>query len=103
MKATPDDLLNTIRELGQGELAEHHILRHMGISHGQFCQLRKILVEACRLIVTHPNRRAHYLIAATTAQDTKSNLSNLSNLSNMHSVNNIGNINNTNTTSNTRG
>lgn len=103
MKATPDDLLNAIRELGQGELAEHHILRHMGISHGQFCQLRKILVEACRLIVTHPNRRAHYLIAATTAQDTKSNLSNLSNLSNMHSVNNIGNINNTNTTSNTRG
>ena len=97
MKATPDDLLNAIRELGQGELAEHHILRHMCISHEQFCQLRKILVEACRLIVTHPNRRAHYLIAATTAQDTKSNLSN------MHSVNNIGNINNTNTTSNTRG
>lgn len=100
MKATPDDLLNAIRELGQGELAEHHILRHMGISHGQFCQLRKILVDDRRLIVTHPNRRAHYLIAATTAQDTKSNLSNLSN---MHSVNNIGNINNTNTTSNTRG
>lgn len=100
MKATPDDLLNAIRELGQGELAEHHILRHMGISHGQFCQLRKILVDDRRLIVTHPNRRAHYLIAATTAQDTKSNLSN------MHSVNNIGNIgniNNTNTTSNTRG
>ena len=42
MKATPDDLLNAIRELGQGELAEHHILRHMGISHGQFCQLRKL-------------------------------------------------------------
>lgn len=100
MKATPDDLLNAIRELGQGELAEHHILRHMGISHGQFCQLRKILVDDRRLIVTHPNRRAYYLIAATTAQDTKSNLSNMSN---MHSVNNIGNINNTNTTSNTRG
>ena len=91
MKATPDDLLNAIRELGQGELAEHHILRHMGISHGQFCQLRKILVEACRLIVTHPNRRAHYLIAATTAQDTKSNLSK------------IRNMNNTENTSNTRG
>ena len=88
MKATPDDLLNAIRELGQGELAEHHILRHMGISHGQFCQLRKILVEECRLIVTHPNRRAHYLIAATTAQDTKSN---------------IRNMNNTENTSNTRG
>ena len=91
MKATPDDLLNAIRELGQGELAEHHILRHMGISHGQFCQLRKILVEACRLIVTHPNRRAHYLIAATTSQDTKSNMSN------------IRNMNNTENTSNTRG
>ena len=91
MKATPDDLLNAIRELGQGELAEHHILRHMSISHGQFCQLRKILVEACRLIVTHPNRRAHYLIAATTAQDTKSNMSN------------IRNMNNTENTSNTRG
>ena len=91
MKATPDDLLNAIRELGQGELAEHHILRHMGISHGQFCQLRKILVEACRLIVTHPNRRAHYLIAATTAQNTKSNMSN------------IRNMNNTDNTSNTRG
>ena len=100
MKATPEELLNTIKKLGQGELEEYHILRHLGISHGQFCQLRKILVEACRLIVTHPNRRAHYLIAATTAQDTKSNLSNMSN---MHSVNNIGNINNTNTTSNTRG
>ena len=103
MKATPDDLLNAIRELGQGELAEHHILRHMGISHGQFCQLRKILVEACRLIVTHPNRRAHYLIAATTAQDTKSNLSNLSNMHSVNNIGNIGNINNTNTTSNTRG
>lgn len=91
MKATPDDLLNAIRELGQGELAEHHILRHMGISHGQFCQLRKILVEECRLIVTHPNRRAHYLIAATTAQNTKSNMSN------------IRNMNNTGNTSNTRG
>ena len=73
MKATPEDLLNAIKELGQGELAEHHILRHMDISHGQFCQLRKILVEECRLIVTHPNRRAHYLIAAETVQDAKSN------------------------------
>ncbi|MSU09499.1 hypothetical protein FYJ84_10955 [Veillonellaceae bacterium WCA-693-APC-5D-A] len=91
MKATPDDLLNAIRELGQGELAEHHILRHMGISHGQFCQLRKILVDDRRLIVTHPNRRAHYLVAATTAQDTKSNMSN------------IRNMNNTENTSNTRG
>ena len=97
MKATPDDLLNAIRELGQGELAEHHILRHMGISHGQFCQLRKILIEACRLIVTHPNRRAHYLIAATTAQDTTSNLSNIRNM------NNIGNIGKMEITSNTRG
>ena len=97
MKATPDDLLNAIRELGQGELAEHHILRHMGISHGQFCQLRKILVEECRLIVTHPNRRAHYLIAAETAQDTKSNISN------MHSMNNIGTISKMDITSNTRG
>ena len=34
MKATPDDLLNAIRKLGQGELAEHHILRCMDISHG---------------------------------------------------------------------
>ena len=91
MKATPDDLLNAIRELGQGELAEHHILRHMGISHGQFCQLRKILVDDRRLIVTHPNRRAYYLIAATTAQNTKSNMSN------------IRNMNNTGNTSNTRG
>ena len=91
MKATPDDLLNAIKELGQGELAEHHILRHMGISHGQFCQLRKILVDDRRLIVTHPNRRAHYLIAATTAQNTKSNMSN------------IRNMNNTGNTSNTRG
>ena len=71
MKATPDDLLNTIRELGQGELAEHHILRCMGISHGQSCQLRKILVEEHRLIVTHPHRRAHYVIAADTATDEK--------------------------------
>lgn len=88
MKATPDDLLNAIRELGQGELAEHHILRHMGISHGQFCQLRKILVDDRRLIVTHPNRRAHYLIAATTAQDTKSNLSNIRNMNNTENTNN---------------
>ena len=66
MKATPDDLLNAIRKLGQGELAEHHILRCMDISHGQFCQLRKILVEKHRLIVTHPNRKAHYTITADT-------------------------------------
>ena len=103
MKATPDDLLNAIRELGQGELAEHHILRHMGISHGQFCQLRKILVEACRLIVTHPNRRAHYLIAAETAQDTKSNESNMHSMNSMNSMNNIGNISNMDITNNTRG
>ena len=64
MKATPDDLLNAIRKLGQGELQEHHILRHMGISHGQFCQLRKILVEERRLIVTHPHRKAYYTVPA---------------------------------------
>lgn len=70
MKATPDDLLNTIRKLGQGELAEHYILRHMDISHGQFCQLRKILVEEHRLIVTHPNRKAHYKIATEATKES---------------------------------
>ena len=64
MKSTPEDLLNTIKKLGQGELEEYHILRHLGISHGQFCQLRKTLVQERRLIVTHPRRKAHYHVTA---------------------------------------
>lgn len=67
MKATTDDLLNVIRRLGQGELDEYRILRHMGISHGQFCQLRRLLVEERRLVVTHPCRRAHYRIVNQAA------------------------------------
>ncbi|MGM9539536.1 hypothetical protein [Anaerovibrio sp.] len=63
MKATTDDLLKVIRKLGQGELEEYRILRHLGISHGQFCQLRRELVAEERLIVTHPCRKAHYRIA----------------------------------------
>ena len=64
MKATPEELLNTIKKLGQGELEEYHILRHLGISHEQFCQLRKTLVQERRLIVTHPHRKAHYHVTA---------------------------------------
>ena len=64
MKATPEELLNTIKKLGQGELEEYHILRHLGISHGQFCQLRKTLVQERRLIVTHPHRKAYYMVTA---------------------------------------
>lgn len=60
VKASTMDLLREICRLGQGEIPEHKLLHNLDISHGYFCKLRKQLTDAGRLLVTHPNRKAHY-------------------------------------------
>ena len=60
VKASTIDLLREICRLGQGEIPEHKLLHNLDISHGYFCKLRKQLTDAGRLLVTHPNRKAHY-------------------------------------------
>lgn len=60
VKASTQDLLREICRLGQGEIPEHKLLHNLDISHGYFCKLRKQLTDAGRLLVTHPNRKAHY-------------------------------------------
>jgi len=62
VKITPERLLREIRLLGEGEIAEYRLLRRLDISHGQFCQLRKLLVREECLLVTHPRRRAYYTV-----------------------------------------
>ena len=59
---TPDDLLQVICDLGQGELRELTLRDHLRISHGYFCRLRRTLVDEGRLCVTHPCRKACYLV-----------------------------------------
>lgn len=60
MKITTDELLIGIIRLGEGTIATRKLLNRLDISNGQFYQLRKILVEEGRLIITHPCRAAHY-------------------------------------------
>lgn len=66
---TPDDLLQLICDLGQGELHELTLRDHLRISHGYFCRLRSRLVRERRLIVTHPRRRAFYFVPACFEED----------------------------------
>ena len=63
VKASTMDLLREICRLGQGEIPEHKLLHNLDICHGYFCKLRKQLTDAGRLLVTHPNRKAHYTCA----------------------------------------
>lgn len=60
MKITPDELLIGIIQLGEGTIDTRKLLAKLDISNGQFYQLRKILIDEGRLIITHPCRAAHY-------------------------------------------
>ena len=62
MKRTAEELLDMIKRLGQETLEEYRIRCRLDISHGQFCQLRKELVERGKLLVTHPRRKAVYTV-----------------------------------------
>lgn len=60
MKITADELLIGIIQLGEGTIDTIKLRSRLHISNGQFYQLRKILIEEGRLIITHPCRAAHY-------------------------------------------
>ncbi len=68
-KASTLDLLTEICRLGQGEIPEHKLLRNLDISHGYFCRLRQQLVKCGMLVVTHPQRKAHYHIPTILTED----------------------------------
>ena len=72
-KSTPtlSDLLRAICHLGQKEIPEHVLQKELGISHGTFCQLRKILVQEGRLTVTHPCRKASYYVPEKFAEEAE--------------------------------
>lgn len=69
MKITTDELLIGIIQLGEGTIDTKKLLAKLDISNGQFYQLRKILIDEGRLIITHPCRAAHYHIPQE-AKDT---------------------------------
>lgn len=63
-KITSMDLLLKIIALGDGEHEERRLTRELDISHGQFYELRKALVDGGYLVITHPYRAAHYHVPA---------------------------------------
>lgn len=68
---TPNDVLRAICQLGQGEIPEYVLLRELGISHGTFCRLRKLLVQEGRLLVTHPCRKAYYFVPERFSEEVE--------------------------------
>ena len=60
MKITADELLIEIIQLGEGTIDTRKLRSRLNISNGQFYQLRKILIDEGRLIITHPCRAACY-------------------------------------------
>ena len=62
MKITADELLIGIIQLGEGTIDTRKLRSRLNISNGQFYQLRKILIDEGRLIITHPCRAAHYQV-----------------------------------------
>ena len=73
MKITTDELLIGIIRMGEGEIDTKRLLARLDISNGQFYQLRKILIDEGRLIITHPCRVAHYHVP----QETKASVQEL--------------------------
>lgn len=73
MKITTDELLIGIIRMGEGEIDTKRLLARLDISNGQFYQLRKILIDEGRLIITHPCRAAHYHVP----QETKASVQEL--------------------------